>query len=184
MNGSDANVPLCFYLDKNKHFCFILAQNNEEENHVASQSNLDLVNAWYDALAEASVEKFVAVHAPDVVYNISGHTPISGQIRGLQTLLDHVLPLVFGALDMSNFRFCKRHKIVCADSERVVGVMEADGPAVNGVRYDQRYVHIFAFRDGRISGVWEFFDTALANAAMFHGMSGPVPGVDAGTFDL
>jgi uncharacterized protein len=148
------------------------------------QSNVDLVNAWYDALAVGSIEKFVAVHSPDVVYNISGHTPISGQIRGMGTLLENVLPVVFGALDMNQFRFCKRRKIVCADDERIVGVMEADGPAINGTRYDQRYVHIFAFRNGKINEVWEFFDTALANAAMFHSMSETVSGVDAGIFDL
>jgi len=155
-----------------------------KERQMAALSNIDLVNVWYDALAEANVERFISVHAPDVIYNISGHTPISGQVRGMSALLDHVLPLVFGALDMSKFRFCKKRKIVCADAERVVGIMEADGPANNAVRYDQRYVHMFAFRGGKISAVWEFFDTALANAAMFHGVHAPVPGVVANAFEF
>jgi ketosteroid isomerase-like protein len=147
-------------------------------------ANRKLVEDWYRALASADLALFRAVHSPDVVYNISGHSPISGQVRGWQTLTQNVLPLVFGALDMSRFKFCKKWKIVCADEQRIVGIMEADGPGTNGVRYDQRYVHMFAFENGMIATVWEFFDTALANAVMFPDPRQKVPGVDSGGFDF
>ena len=68
--------------------------------------------------------------------------------------MENVLPVVFGALEIDEFQFCTKQKIVCADDERVVGIMEADGPGTNGVRYDQRYVHLFGFRDGKIAQVW------------------------------
>jgi ketosteroid isomerase-like protein len=148
------------------------------------EDNIALVEQWYDALQAGAVDAFVSLHHGECVYNISGHTPISGQIDGMNALTEHVLPLVFGALDMSKFRFCTRRSIMCADSERVVGVMEADGPGNNGVRYDQRYVHIFSIADERIASVWEFFDTALANAVMFPDPDQLVPGVERGGFDL
>lgn len=147
-------------------------------------ANRKLVEDWYRALATADLALFEAVHSPDVVYNVNGHTPISGQVRGLRTLTENVLPIVFGALDMSRFAFCKKWKIVCADEQRIVGIMEADGPGTNGLRYDQRYVHVFAFKDGKIGTVWEFFDTALANAVMFHDPRLEVPGVDPNGFDF
>lgn len=150
---------------------------------MSREDDLKLVNAWYESLATGNLDQFRAIHSEDAVYNISGHTPISGQVS-FPDLLQHVLPVVFGALDQSRFRFCTRHKIVCADDTRIVGVMEADGPATNGVRYDQRYVHMFTCRDGKISTVWEFFDTALANAAMFHLPNMRIPGVDHDRFDL
>jgi len=72
-----------------------------------------------------------------------------------------LLPVVFGGIDQQNFRFCTELKIIAEDKNCIVGIMEADGQAVNSKRYDQRYVHIFEF-DGKISRVMEFFDTALA----------------------
>ena len=146
--------------------------------------NRALVEQWYKALATTDLDLFVSVHHQDCVYNISGHSPISGQIRGIETLMENVLPVVFGALKMDEFQFCTKQKIVCADHERVVGIMEADGPGTNGVRYDPRYVHLFGFRDGKIAQVWEFFDTALANAVLFPDAEQVVPGVDRDGFEF
>ena len=55
---------------------------------------------------------------------------------------------------------------MCADEERVVAFMQADGLAVNGVRYNQTYCHVFGFRDGKIGEFWEFFDSVLAESAI------------------
>ena len=78
-----------------------------------------------------------------------------------------ILPQVFSAIDIESSRFCTNWKIVCSDSERTVAFMEARGVAKSGARYDQRYCHVFAFRDGKIAEVWEFFDSCLAEAALF-----------------
>lgn len=138
--------------------------------------NTTIVEQWYRALADADIESFLSLHVDDVVFNISGHTVISGRVIGKRQLVEQILPQVFGRLQMDRFRFATRHRIVCADGQRVVGIMEADGPGVNGLRYDQRYVHIFAIRDGRIAEVWEFFDTALANEVLFDGHDSPTAG--------
>lgn len=121
---------------------------------------------WYRGLQTADLALWTRVHTPDCRYNVSGHSPISGGMDFPQ-LLQEVLPQVFGVLQMDTFRFATRWKIMCQDERRIVGIMEADGLGTNGHRYDQRYVHIFEFRDGLISGVWEFFDTALADKVLF-----------------
>ena len=147
-------------------------------------SNIVLAERWYEALATGDLDSFKAVHHADCIYDISGHTPISGQVRGIETLMQDVTPLVFGALDMENYRFGVRRQIMCADDRRVVGIMEADGPGINGLRYDQRYLHMFQCEDGLITQVWEFFDTALANAVMFHDPALSIPTVDSQRFSL
>lgn len=141
-----------------------------------------IVERWYESLANRDIEMFRSVHSEDCVYNISGHTPISGQVD-FPDLMEHVLPVVFGALDPERFRFCVRYQIVCSDPERTVGVMEADGFGVNGKRYDQRYVHMFAFRETRICTVWEYFDTALAHEVIFAQAPDRIPGVRTDRFD-
>jgi len=143
----------------------------------------ELVQKWYESLVTNNVELFQSVHAPDCIYNISGHSPISGQVA-MPDLMEHVLPLVLGSLRLDEYRFCTRQAIVCADENRIVGIMEADGPGVNGVRYDQRYVHMFECDNGKITQVWEFFDTALANSVMFPDPRQKVPGVVRDKFEI
>lgn len=123
--------------------------------------NRDLVENWYRALETNDLELFQSVQNPDVIYDISGHSVISGRHKGLDALMTKLLPVVFGGIDQQNFRFCTELKIIAEVKNCIVGIMEADGQAVNSKRYDQRYVHIFEF-DGKISRVMEFFDTALA----------------------
>ena len=111
------------------------------------------------------VEAFEALHHPDVVYNVSGHTIISGRYEGFAALKT-ILPQIFEALDFENFQFAKKWRIMTEGDDGITAIMEADGTAQNGMRYDQRYVHIFGFRDGKIISVHEFFDTQLANDAL------------------
>ena len=131
------------------------------------EQHLQLVTDFYKALSTLDTDLFWSLLTDDVTLNISGHTPISGQVRGKKALAEEILPLVFAALKLDTFQFAKKWKVVCADENRIVCIMESDGYGVNGCRYDQRYVHIFAFRDGKISETFEFFDTALANEVMF-----------------
>jgi ketosteroid isomerase-like protein len=134
---------------------------------MADPTSAEVVANWYEALAKVDLEAFMTLHAPDCIYNVSGHTPISGRCDFSQLCAD-VLPQVFSRIDVANFRFATTWKIVCQDDQRVVGMMEADGVGTNGLRYDQRYLHVFEVRDGLIREVWEFFDTELAAKVLFY----------------
>ena len=127
----------------------------------------ELVALYYKALAESDVEAFLAVQQDDVVYNVNGSTPVSGRFIGKDFLQNIVAPEVFGRLQMDTFRFATKWKIMCADEQRVVAFMEADGTSTNGERYNQRYCQTFGFRDGLIAEVFEFFDSTLAQTALW-----------------
>lgn len=127
----------------------------------------ELVAKYYQALADVDVEAFLALQQDDVVYNVNGNTPVSGSFAGKDFLKNVVAPEVFGRLQMDTFRFATKWKIMCADEHRVVAFMEADGQASNGERYNQRYCHTFGFRDGKIAEVFEFFDSTLAQRALW-----------------
>lgn len=132
----------------------------------ADPAHTQIVEDWYRALQSVDLEGFTKLHASDCMYNISGHTPISGRCDFAQ-LQAEILPQVFGRLDLTQFRFTN-WKIMCQDEQRVVGFLDAEGPGTNGERYDQRYVHVFEVRDGLIRQVWEFFDTQLAAKVLFY----------------
>lgn len=125
----------------------------------------EIVEAFYTALAELDLERFEALHHPDVVYNVSGDTVISGRYDSFAAL-KAALPLIFDALDFARFRFASKWQIMNEGPDGITAIMEAEGFALNGQRYDQRYVHIFTFRDGKIASVHEFFDTQLANDSL------------------
>ncbi len=134
------------------------------ENQVAK--NRRTVESWYDALASGDSARMLGLQWEDVIYNIHGTTPVSGRFQGNDTIVREIFPRVFGRLQMDTFKFCTRCKIMCADDQRVVAFMQADGHAVNGVRYNQTYCHVFGFCDGKIVEFWEFFDSVLAESAI------------------
>ena len=130
------------------------------------EAQKELVKEWYRALEAGDADAMLAVQRDDVIYNVHGTTPVSGRFQGKDTLVNDIFPKVMGMLQMDTFKFCTKLKIVCADEHRVVTIMQADGQALNGVRYNQTYCHMFGFKDGLISEVWEFFDSVLAEAAL------------------
>ncbi|MEP2989874.1 MAG: nuclear transport factor 2 family protein [Parasphingorhabdus sp.] len=111
------------------------------------------------------VGAFEALHHPDVVYNVSGQTIISGRYDSFEAL-KAILPAIFDALDFEDFQFATKWEIMNESANGATAIMEAQGKAINGQRYDQRYAHIFSFKDGKIATVHEFFDTQLANDAL------------------
>lgn len=128
-------------------------------------SSREIVDAYYGALAAMDVSAFEALHHPDVVYNVSGQTIISGRYDSFAAL-QNILPAIFDALDFEDFQFGVKWEIMNEDPDGATAIMESRGKAKNGQRYDQRYAHIFGFRDGKIASVHEFFDTQLANDAL------------------
>ena len=128
-------------------------------------SHKPIIDAYYEALSNLDVEAFEALHHPDVVYNVSGNTIISGRYDSFAALKE-ILPLIFDALDFENFQFATNWKIMNEGPDGATAIMEAKGFARNGQPYDQRYAHIFTFRDGKIASVHEFFDTQLANDSL------------------
>ena len=126
----------------------------------------------------------LALQQDDVIYNIHGTTPVSGRFQGKDTLVNDIFPKVMGMLQMDTFTFCTKCKIVCADEHRVVAFMQADGHALNGIRYNQTYCHMFGFRDGMIAEVWEFFDSVLAEEALNNNALSKPTIVPAQAFDF
>ena len=49
--------------------------------------NKELIQRWYEALADGDFETIFDMHHDDVVYNMLGNTPVSGRIYGKKCLL-------------------------------------------------------------------------------------------------
>jgi ketosteroid isomerase-like protein len=132
------------------------------------QRNIDLLNRYFAAMSAGDWATVEAMYHDDIVIHMAGSTPASGRLEGKAAVTDDLIAKqVHAALDISRMHFAKRWKIMCADDERAVAIMEGGGPTLSGDVYDQVYCEIFRFADDRIIEMHAFFDTALVERALF-----------------
>jgi uncharacterized protein len=112
---------------------------------------VDVVRRMYDALADGDIEGFVALLDPEVAWTVPGRHDLAGTFTGLPNVLAH-LAEVFQRTG---------GQIVVAVGEVVAG--ERCTMAIVDVQLtvdrrtvDDRQVHLFELRDGRISLVREY----------------------------
>lgn len=135
---------------------------------MSREQNIELLNRYFSAMSAGDWETVEAMYHDDIVVHMAGSTPASGRLEGKAAVTgDLIAQQVHAALDVGKMHFAKRWKIMCADDERVVAIMEGGGPTLGGDDYDQVYCEIFRFRDGKVIEMHAFFDTALAERALF-----------------
>ncbi len=135
---------------------------------MSRQKNIELLNRYFQAMHDNDWETVESMYHDDIVNHMAGTTPASGRIEGKAAMTDDlVASQVHGALVADEMQFARRWKIMCADEDRVVAIMEGGGPTRSGDRYDQTYCEIFRFQDDQIIEMHAFFDTALTERALF-----------------
>lgn len=133
----------------------------------ARDANVDLIERYYGALASGDFELLADLHSDDVAFNMLGTTPVSGRWEGKDVCFGPIVADgVLGKLKPGEFAFAKKWRIMCADDDRVVGIMQGGGPGLNGEQYDQTYCQVFTIRDGKIAELHEFYDTALVELVL------------------
>jgi ketosteroid isomerase-like protein len=135
---------------------------------MSRQQNIDLLNQYFTLMSNGEWQAVEDMYHDDIVIHMAGTTPASGRLEGKAAVTDELIAQqVHAALVPEKMHFAKRWKIMCADDERVVAIMEGGGPTVSGDVYDQTYCEIFRFQDGKVIEMHAFFDTALAERALF-----------------
>lgn len=135
---------------------------------MSRQRNIDLLNRYFQHMHDGEWAEAEAMYHDDIVIHMLGTTPASGRLEGKAMVTDELIAeQVHGALVPETIAFARRWKVMCADEERVVAIMEGGGPTKAGDLYDQTYCEIFRFEDGKIIEMHAFFDTALAERALF-----------------
>ena len=130
-------------------------------------ANIALAETYYRALEAGDFEALAVLHADDVIFNLVGSTPVSGRWIGKAECFGPLVEEgVVGQLVPETVQFSRKWRIMCADDDRVVGLMYGGGDTKNGEQYLQTYCQIMTIRDGKISELHEFFDTALVELAL------------------
>ncbi|MEO9745474.1 MAG: nuclear transport factor 2 family protein [Parasphingorhabdus sp.] len=133
--------------------------------------NIALIENYYACLKSGDFDALAGLHSDDVAFNMLGSTPVSGRWEGKAECFGPlVADLVVGKLVPGKHAFAKKWRIMSADDNCVVGIMQGGGPGLNGEQYDQTYCQVFTIseRDGapRIVELHEFYDTALVELVL------------------
>ncbi len=129
--------------------------------------NIAVAESFYRALEVGDFDALAALHSDDVAFNLLGSTPVSGRWESKATCFGPlVADKVVGKLKPETIQFSRKWKIMCADENRVVGLMYGGGMGNNGHEYLQTYCQIMTIKDGQITELHELFDTALVELVL------------------
>lgn len=132
-----------------------------------ADANRAVGEAFYRALEDGDFDALAALHSDDVVFNLVGSTPVSGRWEGKAECFGPlVADMVVGKLEPDTIQFSREWRIMCADENRVVGLMRGGGMGKNGHEYIQTYCQIMTIKDGLIVKLHELFDTALVELVL------------------
>jgi len=117
----------------------------------------DAVRTYIKALGVGDVDLFASVLTDDFAAIICGRSIISGPMTR-----DEVLAFVKEVPTISPDGINLEILSLTAEDDRVA--CESEGHVVlrNGAEYNNMYIHLFRFRDGKIREVKEYMDTDLA----------------------
>lgn len=123
--------------------------------------NKQVVIDFYDAAARGDMDTCFNLLCDDVVWTNIGSTRFSGSFSGKRELVEGLLTPLFGELKAGIASQVKR---LTAEGDIVVAETAGNAETLEGKPYRNTYCQVIEIRDGRISGVTEYMDTALIDA--------------------
>ena len=123
-----------------------------------------VVQSWFDFIAQGDAEAAFALFDENVVYDLKGSTPVSGVYTGLAEIVEKFFvpwrKQIVGDLVIEVTE-------LIGEGERVVALGQGAAKTVFDLNYDNDYAFVFTVKDGKITRVEEFLDTALVETAAY-----------------
>lgn len=120
---------------------------------MAEHPNVERTRQGYAAFASGDLDKLRNDHfAPDVVFHVGGHSPLTGEYKGIDEVFGF-----FGKLaEMTGGSFKLDVHDILANDEHVVALVRNTGER-NGKRISQNVVHVFHVNpEGKFTENWGF----------------------------
>jgi len=125
----------------------------------------EIVRDYFVKMAAADAGGAFGLLAPDVCYRVMGTTPISVEAHGVAELLEKIIRPFIGRLQGNRLELVPDEFLPSGD--RVVVLAHSVATGASGKPYENQYAMIFTVREGRISELREYLDTALLETAVF-----------------
>lgn len=137
----------------------ILGQKAAAQTNFPDHPNVAIVKRYYAAYAKGDVATVREIFAPNIIWRIPGHHPLSGAKRGA----DEVLAF-FEQLAKANFK--AEVLFLGGNDEYVVGCHRGYG-AANNAKLDILWCLVFRIQNGKIAEVTNFAGDQHAADAFF-----------------
>ena len=123
-----------------------------------------VVKEWFDRVSKGDGPGAMELFDADVEYVLRGTTPVSGTYRGLKSVVDDFL--VPWRKQIDGEIVLDVHEII-SQGDRVVVLSRGRAKTIFGHDYDNDYCFVFRVKEGRITHVDEYLDTALVETAAY-----------------
>jgi ketosteroid isomerase-like protein len=116
---------------------------------MGAQDNAQLIRTGYEAFSKGDMETVAKLFAPDIRWNISGRSQISGTYTGQ----DDVFGFFGKLMEMTDNTFAMSiHDLLASDDHVVVLVSESATRKGNSIDSDE--VHVWHLDGGRATEFW------------------------------
>ena len=136
---------------------FSACSSNVDENKKMAGDFLDL------ALSPNALDAQKLTH-PEFKFVFMGNTEISNIPYDREAYFDYWLPEVVGKLLPTGITLTTTDMI--ADDDGVAVIMEGDAEGING-EYDNKYVFVYKFKDGKIFSIHEYNSDLLVATRLY-----------------
>ena len=143
---------------------FSACSNKVDANKKMAGDFLDL------ALSANPLDAQVLTH-PDFKFVFMGNTEISNIPYDRDAYFDYWLPEVVGKLLPTGITLTTTDMI--ADDDGVAVIMEGDAEGING-EYDNKYVFVYKFKDGKIFSIHEYNSDLLVATSFYKNKLMPI----------
>jgi len=125
--------------------------------------NVELVRRGYAAFGSGDMDTLKGLLAEDVVWHSGGHSPLSGDCKGL----GETLGLFARFFEVTGGDMSQELHAVLADDEHAVVLLKQHIGRPDGRSYDGNDVHVFHIADGKVTEFWGLSgDEAASDAAL------------------
>jgi len=119
---------------------------------MADHPNLDLMRRGYAAYTSGDLQTISQLFADDVVWRVSGRSPLSGDYTGKEQVFGF-----FGKLqELSDGTSRVEVHDLLADDDHGVAIVTQSGTR-NGRNYEGRVTHVLHLRDGKVTEFWDAY---------------------------
>ena len=126
---------------------------------MSDENNKNAVLKMHEAIGRGDIDGMFAPMTDDVIFRVTGDHAIGQRVyQGKEDITNNLLMTVFARLDGGVEVTIIS---IAAEDEKVFLHFTGKAQTIDGDPYNNEYVQLFSFRDGQISGIVEFMDTAL-----------------------
>ncbi|MEW9870757.1 nuclear transport factor 2 family protein [Arthrobacter sp. HS15c] len=128
-------------------------------------SSEELVRSFLAAMGRTDIHALSDLLAEDATWWLAGDLPVSGLYEGKTAVLGEFLSAAAGLFKQGSLAFELRNMVT--NGGAVVAEYTGTGQGAAGRPYRNQYCTIFECRDGKISSVREYLDTAHVRDALY-----------------